>query len=374
MRILLATPLLPPDIGGPATYSHLLLERLPTQGFFIDPVHFGKVRYLPPGIRHVTYFTMLLLRTRKANLVLALDPFSVGLPAMVAARLFGKKFVLKVVGDFAWEQGTQRFGVSMHLDEFIKKPKEQPFMVRLYIAIERYVAKRADLVMVPSEYLRKVVIAWGVAKEHTTVIYNGTPDLSEQGNRETLRGILGFKGKLIVSVGRLVPWKGFGALIDVMPRIIKKFSDVKLMIIGSGPLEKELERRVEELGLSEHVVLSGKLPRVIMHRYLRASDVFVLNSAYEGFSHALLEVLSVGVPVVSSDAGGNPELIKNESSGILVRFNDKKAIEHALVRILSDKALGARYVGEGRRVAGRFSEDRTAIETGKVLRRICASS
>ncbi len=110
MRLLIATPLYPPDPGGPATYAKALEEGLPPLPIEVDLVKFSDVRHLPKGVRHVAYFWRVLRALKGVDVVLALDPVSVGLPALLAALIARKKFVLKVVGDYAWEQGRQRWG------------------------------------------------------------------------------------------------------------------------------------------------------------------------------------------------------------------------------------------------------------------------
>ena len=99
MKIVLATPLYPPEIGGPATYAKLLEEGLPSSGIEVALVKFSEVRHLPKLIRHYAYYRRVLAAVRRADAVLALDPVSVGLPAMWAARKAGKPFVVKIVGD-----------------------------------------------------------------------------------------------------------------------------------------------------------------------------------------------------------------------------------------------------------------------------------
>ena len=89
MKLVIATPLYPPEIGGPATYSRLLEEGLPMKGIEVELVKFSEVRHLPKLIRHYVYYRQVLKAARRADAVLALDPVSVGLPAMKAARTCG---------------------------------------------------------------------------------------------------------------------------------------------------------------------------------------------------------------------------------------------------------------------------------------------
>ena len=159
MKLVIATPLYPPEIGGPATYVKILEEGLPTHNIDVEVVKFSDVRHLPKIIRHYAYYRRVLKAARHADVVLALDPVSVGLPAMCAAKKAGKPFVVKIVGDYAWEQGQQRFGISQTLDEFVKTSRT-PFPVHALRWIQSRVARSAVQIIVPSEYLKGLVTVW----------------------------------------------------------------------------------------------------------------------------------------------------------------------------------------------------------------------
>ena len=98
-KILIATGIYPPDMGGPATYSKLLADELPKRGIEVRVLTFGAVRHLPKVIRHLAYFFKTLSQGREVDIIYAQDPVSVGLPALWAARLLGKRFLLRLGGD-----------------------------------------------------------------------------------------------------------------------------------------------------------------------------------------------------------------------------------------------------------------------------------
>src|SRR3989344_2242944 len=104
MKVLIATGLYPPEIGGPATYSKCLEELLPAQGIKVAVLPFSRVRRWPKVVRHIAYFFLVLREGYRTDAVYAQDPVSVGLPAFFGAFLMRKPFFLKVVGDYAWEQ------------------------------------------------------------------------------------------------------------------------------------------------------------------------------------------------------------------------------------------------------------------------------
>lgn len=336
MNILIATGLYPPQMGGPATYSKLLKEELPKHGYEVVVVNFGGYLGYPKVVRHFLYFLRLLREGIHSDLIIALDPVSVGLPALVVSKILKKKLILKIVGDYAWEQGTQRYGVKDLLDEFVAKYFQYSFKIRTLKRIQFYVAKHADKIIVPSNYLKNIVIKWGVDDKKIKVIYNAFFPVEIGDTKETAKEKLKLEGKILLSVGRLVPWKGFKPLIEIMLDLQKKFPNLTLLIIGNGPNKLELESTIDKLGLASKVRLIRALPREEHYLYIKAADIFVLNTGYEGFSHQILEVMSIGTPIVTTNVGGNPEMITDNESGLLVEYNNKEELRRSIEELLLD--------------------------------------
>lgn len=357
-NILIATGIFPPQVGGPATYSKLLLDKLPSFGFGVRVINFGSVLSLPKVIRHVVYLLKILWSTPWASIVYAQDPVSVGLPALIASRIFGKPFFLKIVGDYAWEQGAQRSGVTDLLDTFSLEHEKYPFFVRLLKKVELFVANHADSIIVPSEYLKKIVTNWGVSPEKITVIYNAFNEPHVPMSKEELRSKLGFSGPVIVSAGRLVPWKGFDTLITLMPEVLSGVPNTKLFIVGEGPDKAYLSECIQTAKMKDHVVLTGKMVQGDLFEYIKAADLFVLNTSYEGFSHQVLEVLALETPIITTDAGGNVEIIKDNDNGILVHYNDKEVLKNSIISLLGDKEKARALAQAGKQKIQEFGEDR----------------
>jgi len=333
MRLLIATPLYPPEIGGPATYAKILSDELPKRRIEVEVVKFSEIRHLPKIVRHYAYYRRVLAMARQCDAVLALDPVSVGLPAMQAAQKAKKPFVVKIVGDYAWEQGQQRFGVTQSLDEFVKSSRV-PFMVRVLRKIQIRVAAAATQVIVPSEYLKTIVTAWGIAPEKIKVIYNGMV-LPEHVEAQTKNS----DEFLIVSSGRDVPWKGF----DAIKRIVKKEQDWRFFLAH---------------GLSRSEALG----------WVKTADVFVLNSQYEGFAHALIEAMMLGTPVVATRVGGNPELITDGDTGMLVPAGDDEALHAALMKVANDPSSAHARAITAQERAKHFSVEAMLEATASLLK------
>lgn len=325
MKILIATGLYPPDIGGPATYSKILHDELPKYGIEVQILSFGSVRHLPKIIRHFIYFLKVLKQGWNQDIIFAQDPVSVGLPALLAAKILGKKFVLKIVGDYAWEQFQQKIQNSKFksLEDF--QNKKFDFITELRRKIQRWVTRRAEKIIVPSEYLKKIILIWGAGENKINVIYNAVE----------LKGIKPMTKlsaeRWLVTVGRLVPWKGMDTLIELMPELLREAPGLKLKIIGNGPERQRLEKLIETNLLREHVEITGELSRNQTLAYLQAADLFILNSAYEGLSHVLIEAIGLGRWALASKAGGNPEVVVEGQNGDLFEYNNREEIKKKII-------------------------------------------
>jgi glycosyltransferase involved in cell wall biosynthesis len=330
-------------------------------GIEVELVKFSEVRHLSKIIRHYAYYRRVLAAARRADAVLALDPVSVGLPAMRAAKRVKKPFVVKIVGDYAWEQGRQRFGVEQNLDEFVKM-KNVPFAVRVLRRIQTRVVLRATRIIVPSEYLKGIVNTWGISSNKIKVIYNAVT-LEELGIAP--EAVAKLPQPLVVTAGRLVPWKHIDSVIDA----VANTSLISLAIIGDGPERAALARRASEK-LPDRAVFTGLLSHKDTLAVIGSANVFVLNSSYEGLSHLLIEALSLGVPTIATNVGGNSEVVTGGEDGLLVPPEDAPALATALARVLSDGGLRARLSARAKESAKRFSAATMLTATATVLKKL----
>lgn len=358
MKILVATGIYPPNIGGPATYAKLLNDELPKRGISVTVVSFYPFLKYPKFISQGLYFCELFIKGIGHDIIYALDPVSVGFPAMILSKILRKKFIVKIVGDRAWEQGVQEFEVTDTLDDFVKDRIEyHPKVMRIKM-IQKKVAKFADIIIVPSRYLKKIISNWGIDEDKISVIYNAfnvpenieATSLSENSPNSS--------GINIISIGRLLPWKGFEKLILVMSKVIKEFPDARLLIIGDGPDMQKLEREIYRLKLEGKVILAGALSKEEVIQNLKASDLFVLNTNYEGLSHVLLEAQATKIPIVTTSVGGNLEVIEDGENGFLVDFNDIRGLQEKITTLLHDKDLREKFTEKGFEKVSSFTEEK----------------
>ena len=361
LKILLVTPLYPPEIGGPATYTKFLEENLSKDQFDIEVVRFSEVKHLPYIIRHIVFFWKIFWRAKYTDIVYALDPLGTGVPAGIAAKLRSKKFLLRIAGDRAWETAQQKFGITESLDTF-SASKKYSLGIRLLKRGQTFCASLADTIIVPGNYLRDIVTNWGINKGKIATIYNAFISATVPEEKTALRDSFGFSGTVLFSAGRVVVWKGFEELIRMMPEVLGQIENAKLYIAGDGPDKERLEKIVHELGLDGKVIFFGILPKEKLLRAIKAADIFVLNTFYEGFSHQLLEAMEVGTPVVSTTSGGNPELIESEKDGLLVPYNNRQALLRAIVRMVNEEGLANHFSKEAQEKVLQFSVERAISE------------
>lgn len=140
--------------------------------------------------------------------------------------------------------------------------------------------------------------------------------------------------KNIVNVGRLSEQKNHKLLIDAFADFSKEYRDYKLIIYGEGPLRKELEAQINNLGLANKVLLPGIENNIKDKIY--NSSMFVFTSDYEGMPNSLMEAMALGIPCISTDCpcGGPREIIENNVDGILVHVNNKDEIILAMKKII----------------------------------------
>src|SRR6188472_892519 len=180
--------------------------------------------------------------------------------------------------------------------------------------------------------------------DHVRRIYNGL-DLAEFG-----RSDFSSTPPLIIAVGRLIPKKGFGDLIRACALLAEHGKLFRCEIIGEGPLKDELRRQIDELGLQNNVVLTGAKPQTQLRGRLAAANVFVLPSVIDpdggmdNLPTVIMEAMATGLPVVSTNIGGIPEMVIENETGFLVQPGDAAGMADAIEKIINDRSL-ARELG-----------------------------
>lgn len=380
-KILICTGIFPPDIGGPASYAVTFGNAVSSDTSVTVLTYSSKLKFKddknfpfkvvriwrrwPRPLRFLLYFLKAQFHASRNNVVYSLNAVSAGYPALWAARLKRKKFFVKIVGDYAWEIAVQKNKSSFLVTDFQNSAKSGK--VKTLAKIQYRVCRKADGVIVPSKYLAGIVKGWGVDENKIRVIYNGVDFKKSELTKEEARKKIAIPGHLIISSGRLVPWKGFRMLIKIMPKILEFNQFFRLIIIGDGPEKNTLETMIKNMGLDRKVFLVGKKTRDEVATYMAAADMFILNSGYEGFSHQILEAMAAGVPVIASAIGGNKELVQQGKNGFLVRYNDEFNLIEAIKGLWKAPEFKEQFIKEGYETVKKFSVDKMIRETVMIL-------
>jgi glycosyltransferase involved in cell wall biosynthesis len=200
-----------------------------------------------------------------------------------------------------------------------------------------FAVRSANRLITVSEALRAVAIALGADPARATVIGNGI-DLHKfvPVPQAQARAELGLPAdaSVIVSVGTLVERKGFHRVLECLPDLLKRHPKLHYLIVGgSGPegdLSARLHEQVRMLGLDERVHFLGACAPDRLKVPLSAADLFVLATSYEGWANVFLEAMACGLPVVSTQVGGNAQVVNSAELGELVPFGDREALTKAI--------------------------------------------
>ncbi|MBK7356840.1 glycosyltransferase [Propionivibrio sp.] len=197
--------------------------------------------------------------------------------------------------------------------------------------------KQAAQVFSVSESLRTLVISHGAPPDKIEVVGNGVDAIRfSVRDRTACRTALCLsrESKVLVSVGGLVPRKGFHRVIELLPKLRQQFPDLIFLIIGGGSTEGnnrvELENQVKRLNLEGCVRFLGSIASDELPSILSAADVFVLATSNEGWANVFLEAMACGLPVVTTAVGGNQEVVCEASLGTVVPFGDSEALAKAI--------------------------------------------
>lgn len=205
------------------------------------------------------------------------------------------------------------------------------------------------------------------------VLYNGIEEYprqpSESAGSVDLRAGYGINDDeiVIVSVANLVPYKDYFTVFSVLKAIQDEGYSFRYIVIGEGVLRSEYESYLKENNLQNYVLLLGRVTDP--HRILQIADIFIHSSKGEGCSNAILEAMSMGLPVIASDTGGTSEIVGDNA--ILFPYKDKQALKEAMVKLIDDESLRQEMGQKSKSLfKDRFSLDRMLNEYHDIIAKV----
>lgn len=228
--------------------------------------------------------------------------------------------------------------VHVHTDHGRQFPDKKRYMFAEWVF-----SHFANQMVAVSENLKEDISKYeGIRTDKIKVILNGIDGnkyknkIDKNKKRKELNidnrnnPILGF-------VGRLSPEKGLIYLIKAMKLLVKEFPNILLLIVGEGALLEELKRETKALGMEQNIRFIG--PRSDINEILGILDIFVLPSLREGLPLVLLEAAAASLPIVATDVGGNRQVVKHGTNGLLVKHGDATSLYNAIKKMIMDEAM-----------------------------------
>jgi glycosyltransferase involved in cell wall biosynthesis len=242
--------------------------------------------------------------------------------------------------------------------------------VKLKTVTQKAACRMANRVIANSSAVRSWLLSLGIKEDHIDVIPNGIA-LAERPlpSRDLpIRRELGIDlaAPVVAVVSRLNPGKGVEYFLRAATTVSQRCPAARFLIVGESYFNRsyrpELEKLAQELGLAANVIFTGE--RTDVPALLQEVNVSVLPSLSEGLSNSLLEAMAARLPVIATNVGGNPEIVRDGTTGFLVPSQDPEALSNAIIRVLESPDLADRLGEAGyNRVAAQFSLKSTVQKT-----------
>lgn len=326
MRIVIATPFYPPHSGVLAIYALGLKEAFEERGDIVTIVSFDSVRSLPPGLRHLLYFMRMLSAARSASFVLALDTWSVGLPAVIAARLTGTTFAVRIGGDFLWEAYVARTKESVRLSEFYIPGRALSWKERFIFRGTQFLITHACALIFTTRFQKNIWSAsYRIDEKRVSIVENHFP--------ASIGTYLPARGPILVAAGRGIALKN----MEMLERVVARLQDTHPGL--------ELDSRL--------------LPPEEHRNRIGTAQAVVIPSISEVCSNTAIDAVSMGKPFICTEDTGTSEHLKD--CGLFIDTRSEAALEQAIETML-DPVSYEKLAGNARAFSFTHSWDDIASE------------
>ncbi|MFH0955618.1 MAG: glycosyltransferase family 4 protein [Candidatus Falkowbacteria bacterium] len=243
-----------------------------------------------------------------------------------------------------------------------------------YLYAEKFTAGFKNKIICVSEFDRQMALKYKIALENKLVtIHNGIAPINFYSKEEAKKVIsrvmsceLRAAGLLIGSIGNLYKTKGFKYLIEAANILINKDKmPATFLIIGDGSERKNLKNLIKKYNLKNNFILAGQIDEAA--KLLKVFDIYACSSVKEGLSYTLIEAMQAGLPIAATEVGGNPEIIENSKTGLLVKPAEAQNLANALEKLINDKNLAASLGEKAKQnVSQKFGLEKMVEKTRKV--------
>ncbi|MGB0757174.1 MAG: glycosyltransferase family 4 protein [Patescibacteria group bacterium] len=337
LRIVIATEIFPPTLGGPATHLEILIPRLIESGYSVSVVTFGNEEitntfgatvfhvplYKSLAKRWIVYTLKLFNIVRRGDSMYVLGTVLAGLPSFIVSKIKGVRYVLRIPGDFIWEY-VRRNKNDVSIEDVYKK--HFGIFVSIFKKIQQIVVNRAAYAFATSKTQAGITKYWKIHKD-VEVVYS--PVLQKDNSNAQ-------KENRIIATGRLVGVKGFDVLLHDIHSWMFEHRDWRLDIFGDGPEKEYLQSIIRELGMEDQVEVHDPVSLNELHEQYAQARVAIIYSEYDALPHSLFEAMSNNISVIAPPVGGIPEIITQYSYGHMIAERSREELMAALDEATKD--------------------------------------
>jgi glycosyltransferase involved in cell wall biosynthesis len=302
MKILITTGIYPPKIGGPAQYAKNLVDEFEKIGHAVTIKTYGLEDRLPTGIRHLFFFFKIIPALLTTDAVFILDTFSVGLPTVLACKIFGKKGIIRTGGDFLWEQYVEKNGKKILLRDFYDTEQINfSSKEKIIFKLTRWTLNNATKIIFSTEWQRDIFIkAYGLKIENTHIVENYYGQKESDNEWE--------KKEFVASTRNLI-WKNLDVLNSVFTKIKVKQPEIALF--------------------------AENLPYEQFIAQMRSCYAVILVSLGDISPNMILDAIRLNRPFICTKEVGIYSRVKDV--GIFVDPLNEQEIENAILHLLTEE-------------------------------------
>lgn len=303
MKILIATGIYPPQTSGPAQYAYEMNNRWQKAGHSVRVVTYGFEKYIPTGLRHLYFFVKILPSVLWADRIFTLDTFSVGLPSVLASKVFGKKCIIRTGGDFLWEGYVERTGDKVLLRDFyLSKNVNLNIKEKIIFSLSKWTLRNAYILVFSTDWQKNIFLKpYNLENLNTLVIENHYEKVDVSVEKNILN-------KNFISATRPLVWKNIDFLksVFVLPEVF-----------SSGAI-------LDEERLSHEEFLEK----------IKKSYAVILVSLGDISPHMILDAISCCTPFIVTEENG----LMNRVADIAITVNPKnlKDIKEKILWLSND--------------------------------------
>ena len=330
MKIILATPIYPPEIGGPAIYTQKLKEGLEKRGHSVKIVSYQGFKKYPQPLRIFLYFLALFKSAKECDFIYAFNLISCGLPACCVSKIAKKQFFVRIGGDFLWERAVESGRTQKPLREYYEDP--EVFKERFWMWLMKKVFNQTRKIIFTSHFQKDIYLKFFNLNERKAVIVqNPFP----RPNFQIVAGKPANNYQLLYA-GRLLKLKNLDFLIRVFNKVLSKTDkELTLKIIGGGPAEEDLKFKIKSLKLESSVFFESSLPQSELFEEIRRAYLCLLPSLTEITPNFALECLKLQKPILLTKETGYYEALKDNL--IFIDPRNELDLEEKIIYLLDER-------------------------------------